>query len=191
MKRCFVGFRIDAPARARLAELQAELRRLPPSAARRLKLEPAENLHATVRFLGPTGDAQVADVVAALAAAARGLTPREVVLQGFAAFPSSARPRVLFAAVSAGRELVSAAAAAADDAVEPLGFPREDRPFTPHVTIARADQPSPDGPLSAWLSAAPREALGHIVATSLVLFESHLGPSGSRHDVLAEVPLGG
>jgi 2'-5' RNA ligase len=191
MKRCFVGLRIDPAARARLVALQGGLRRLPPSAARRLKLEPADNLHATVKFLGPTGDAQVAGIIAALGDVARTLTAREVVLRGLAAFPTLARPRVLFAGVGDGADLVTAAAAATEDAVAALGFPREGRPFTPHVTIARVDQPRPDGPLTDWLAKAPREALGHVLATHLILYESHLASSGATYSVLAEVPLGG
>lgn len=191
MKRCFVGMRVEAATVRRIVEVTAPLRRLSGSAARRIKLVPPENLHATITFLGATGDAQVADVAAALDAVAAGVPPTPVSLAGFGAFPSPARPRVLFAAAGDGREHLAEVAAAVAAAIAELGFAREERPHVPHVTVARVDQPRPNGPLSDWLAAASRDGLGGLVATHLVLFESRMQAPHSIYTSLAELALRG
>jgi 2'-5' RNA ligase len=183
--------RVEPATVRHIVEVTAPLRRLPGSAARRIKLVPAENLHATIKFLGATGDDQVADVTAALDAVAAVLPATPVLLAGFGAFPSPARPRIVFAGAGVGHEHLALVALSVEEAVAALGFPREERVHVPHVTVARVDQARPHGPLSDWLAQAPREGLGALVATHLVLFESRTGAPHSVYTSLAELPLRG
>lgn len=190
MKRCFVGMPIDDEARSALAVAQAGLVRLPPWAARRLRPVPAGNFHATIKFLGATADAQVAELVAGLQEVARRLEPVEATLAGYDAFPNPARPRAVFATIAAGREHVIAIAESVEEAAVILGFPAEERARVPHVTIARVDQARPRGPLTSWLEQAPRAPLGRLLADRLILFESRRGPESSVYVPLAEIELG-
>jgi 2'-5' RNA ligase len=191
VKRCFVGLRIDERAQRRLAEAQATLEQLGKTAARRLRLVPPENFHATLKFLGATADQQVPELTSALAAVARRFEPVEVLIEGFGAFPSPARPRVLFAALGAGRDWAASLAADVDAAAVELSFAREERPHVPHVTLARVEQAKPHGRLSDWLTEALHEPLGRVLTSHLVLFESKLGSDHARYAALCELPLGG
>jgi len=191
MKRCFIALALPPETRERLARLAAGLKRLPRHAAQRLRPVAAANLHVTVKFLGPTADEQVGPVTDALRAVAAKHPLGHATLSGVGAFPSAARPRILFAALSHGHAEVAALAEAVEAAVEPLGFPREGRPHVPHVTLARVEGAKAHGPLTTWLETPPAEPFGPVDTTALVLFESALTPQGSIYTPLAQLPLGG
>ena len=71
-------------------------------AAGRLRWAVTENLHLTMRFLGPTAPARVPEVIAAAEAAVAGVDPIEVRLAGAGAFPSPDRPRVMWLGIDRG-----------------------------------------------------------------------------------------
>ncbi len=190
MKRCFVGMRVDGAAREKLADVAARLARVSRSSARRVKVVPESNWHATIKFLGATGDAQVPELVSLLGDVAATFEPPAATLAGLGAFPSPARPRIVFAAIGDGRDVLTRLALAVEEVVLPLGFAREDREHTPHVTLARVDQPRAQGPLSELIDGAAGEGLGGIVTSHLVLFESTPGKEASVYTPLAEVRLG-
>ncbi len=190
MKRCFIAMTLPDETRRALARVQESLRALPPHAARRLRLTAPRNLHLTVMFLGATPDAQVPAIRDALAAAARRAQPTGAVLAGLGAFPSPSRPRAVFVAVTDGARAVDAIAVEIETALAPLGFAPEERTRVPHVTLARVEGAKHNGPLSAWLAAAPRATYGPLDASRVVLYESVLNPGGSIYTPLATFNLG-
>jgi RNA 2',3'-cyclic 3'-phosphodiesterase len=191
MKRCFVALTLPPETREAVARLAAGLRRLPRTAAQRLRPVAPANLHVTLKFLGSTTDLQVGPIIEALRGVAAASTVARVELCGFDAFPSKTRPRVLFAAIGAGRAEVMALAEVVETAVFSLGFPREQRPPVPHVTLARVEGVKADGPITTWLRTAPTEPLGPVDGASLVLFNSELTSTGSVYTPLVRLPLGG
>ena len=190
MKRCFIAVDLPDETRTRLVRLQQGLRRLPRAAARRLRISPTTNLHVTVQFLGATPEDQVDAIVAALRAVACRHPPITATLSGVGAFPNPDRPRVLFAAVGAGHQGLVTLARDVEHACAALGFPGEDRPYEPHVTLAKAEAPRASGPLTDWLTAHGDEALGPVDGRTLTLYESALGPQGSIYTALARLSLG-
>ena len=74
-----------------------------------------------------------------------------------------------------------------DDLLEPLGFPRERRPFRPHVTLARVKEFHPS--LLRQVACMPREPLGRFRVESIKLKKSTLTPRGAIYEDLAEVAL--
>ena len=106
-------------------------------------------------------------------------------------FPGAARPRVVWAGIVDGlRELVLLAAGIAD-ALEPLGFAPERRPFRGHVTLGRVRSPRGFAPLARELDAAARVTFGRWTASHVVLYRSHLRRTGSVYEALAVLPLAG
>ena len=190
MKRCFIGMRIDALAKESLTAAQEELKKLQPGAARRLRPVPADNFHATIKFLGATADNELPGLVAALAQVASALSPTPATLEGFGAFPSVSRPRAIFAALGQGRGFLVDLTDRVELACAGLNFPKEERARVPHVTVARVEQARVRGPLTDWLHAAPVTLLGHVDTTTLVLYESQRGEPHSRYVPLAELTLG-
>src|SRR5271166_2074651 len=113
--------------------LDALLDRLRPVA--RLKWSPPANLHITTRFIGEWPAERLADLRAALGGIpSHPAIPIHIRNLGF--FPNPHSPRILWAGVEAAPDL-AALASETDHALSPLGLKPEDRPFSPHLTLAR------------------------------------------------------
>ncbi|HET6343692.1 MAG TPA: RNA 2',3'-cyclic phosphodiesterase, partial [Myxococcota bacterium] len=190
MKRTFVALDVPAATRAALCEVQAALRCLREPEAR-IRFTVPEQLHLTLKFLGGTGDAQVAPLLDALEAVAAGMGPLDAQLGGLGAFPSPTRPRALFAAIAHGAERVVALMEAVETACVGLSFAPEPRPRVPHVTLARLSDVVPRGRTCRWLAEAPRRPYGTVDGGALSLYESILRPGGSLYVPLGRFPLPG
>lgn len=132
--RCFIALRLYEADNAELARIIERLRR--EDAA--VRWVPAANLHATLKFLGEVDDGQIEPLRTCL----RDLTPDlRLGLDRLGCFPNAARPRVLWAGLHGDVQQVVDLAAAIDRRTQALGFAREVRAFTPHVTIGRVKAP--------------------------------------------------
>jgi 2'-5' RNA ligase len=171
------------------AALAAEIERL-GSRARGVGWVAPENLHLTLKFLGGIEPPRVERVAAALQATAAAAAPFELALRGVGAFPSPARPRVIWAGVHAGADTVAALAARVDDALGPLDFPRDERPFSAHVTLGRRREPRRDPALAEALAAGAERDFGRFRVEQVTLMRSDLSPNGARYTALAAWPLG-
>jgi 2'-5' RNA ligase len=189
--RLFVAASLDDAVREAAARLLEECReravRLAPRA--RITWAVPDRMHVTIRFIGPVGDGSAAAIRDVLTLPMR-LPPFECTVAGAGAFPGRGQPRVVWAGVTAG----SAQFVALEDEVSrrlaAVGLPREDRPFNPHVTLARvrdADGLRTDRLLDGLTSIT----LGRLDVRSVTLFESRLSPQGATYLPLLETPLGG
>ena len=153
-------------------------------------VQPA-GLHVTMKFLGDVPEDRAAPIGAALDAAVRAARPFEVMLGGIGAFPSSARPRVIWLGV----EIHPALELLANDvekALGPFGFEAELRPFRPHITIGRAKQGARPGRFAAFERLAAGVAYdGSAAVASVDLMESILRLEGAEYDVRHQSFLGG
>ena len=108
---------------------------------------------------------------------------------GLGAFPSATRARVLWAGVMAGDGPLVALAATVDTALASLGFPREARAFSPHITVGRVREPRRAEALATLLSASQTRPFGRVAVDAVTLMRSDLSPRGARYTPLARVPL--
>ena len=115
----------------------------------------------------------------------------DISIAGLGAFPSPARPRVLWAGLREGGDALGALAEAVDVAVARLGFAREDRAFSPHVTLARVREPRRTPALAEALAAGQTQAFGRVSVREATLMRSDLSPRGARYTPLASAPLSG
>lgn len=145
--------------------------------------------HVTLKFLGETDDSAAADVEAAVRRAAAAGAAAPLRLAGLGTF-GGPKPRVVVARVEDPSGALAAAAAALDRELRPLGFTPENRPFSPHVTLARVRSPRN---AAALVEAVRRESggvKGEWRAEELVLYRSTLTPGGAEYEPLARVRLG-
>jgi 2'-5' RNA ligase len=153
---------------------------------------PVESVHLTLKFLGEVDDKLVPKIEEALAAVAAGAKPFPLSLSGCGCFPNARAPRVLWVGLGGGAGEAGALAAAVDEALAPLGFDREKRPFKAHLTIGRAKDPrEAAGTAARKLSqlgefAAPAERL-----TAMSLVKSTLTREGSIYEEIGTWRLGG
>lgn len=150
---------------------------------------PEDNLHVTVKFLGEVDVARAEELCDVLAITLSEIRPFTATLGRGGVFPDLRRPRVLFAGLSEGAERVTEAAARVEKCAEERGFPREDRPFHPHVTVGRVknDRAARDAVTQLALAKIPEISFP---VRSVTLVESELSSAGSRYTIVREAPLG-
>jgi 2'-5' RNA ligase len=183
--RLFVAMDIPEAVRSALAEVAANLRAACPK-ARWVRIE---GIHLTLKFIGETAAEKVAEIKTALASVPS-RPPASLNFRGVGFFPTARRPRVVWAGVETGPDLAELAAAV-DAALHPLGIAREERAFSPHLTLARFDPPRGLEALHAAIDKAGPLEFGGATATEFYLYQSVLKPGGAEYTRLATFPFGG
>ncbi|MGH2453375.1 MAG: RNA 2',3'-cyclic phosphodiesterase [bacterium] len=184
--RIFIAVHLAGALRDEIVRLEERLRQ----AGAPLRWISPESLHFTVRFLGEISPAQLAQVRLATREAAASASPFRLVLRGVGAFPSLARPQVIWIGVHEGSEHLAVISARLDDALARHRFPREKRPYVAHLTITRLKHQRRWGEIVRALSGFKDVPVGAQSVDSLAIMESHLHPKGARYTSLQEVPLG-
>lgn len=191
MIRAFVALLLDDEIRAAVA---AEIDRLRPLSAA-VAWVPAPNLHVTVKFLGQQSDARLAEAGDALAEASAATAPFTMMLRGVGAFPGMHQPRILWVGVAAGAMEARTLHARVEAALEARRFPRDGRPWHPHLTIGRVFDPrrwrrNTSPALHQAIAHAERAELGNLAVSRIALMRSDLSPQGARYRELHTVELG-
>jgi 2'-5' RNA ligase len=147
-------------------------------------------LHLTLKFLGAVAADRVAAVGGAVAEAAVGHGPFALELRGAGAFPTEQRARVVWVGIGAGAAETCGLASSLETALAPLGFAREERPFTPHLTVGRVKAPPRDrAALPRLLAAARDRTWGQALVPAVHLVRSELFPAGPIYSILTTTPL--
>lgn len=149
-----------------------------------------DNLHVTLKFLGSVAPDRLDAIIEAVGRVARAAAPFAVVVQGLGAFPTPARARVIWAGITAGATELAVLAARVEEALAPLGFDRETRAFSAHVTLGRVRAPRRDPRLVCALERAGSAEFGRFEVDRLWLMRSELSPLGARYTPLESWPLG-
>ena len=146
-----------------------------------------ENLHITLRFLGDLDDAAVRSVCDLVIREVGTATAPRARLGPIGAFPNLNRPRVLWVGLAEGQEAVSALAAEVNDALERGGFGEAEKPFRPHLTLARVREGARglETVTGAALPSPPHAAL----LDRICVMKSELHPAGARYTALTEARL--
>jgi 2'-5' RNA ligase len=180
--RLFTGIAIAPEVLKNLEETLNELRPLA-----RLNWSPAGNLHITTRFIGQWPEDRLEDLRQALAAI-QAPDCFDVHVAGFGYFPNPRSPRVLFTNISAGPSLAQLAQSL-NDRLEALGCEKEERPYNPHLTLARIKHENIEG-LRQHLTSMQNTDFGTFAAHQFHLYLSKPGPRGSVYTQLGSWPLG-
>jgi RNA 2',3'-cyclic 3'-phosphodiesterase len=177
--RLFTGIAIGGEVMERLGRLLRELRPLAP-----VNWSPLENLHITTKFIGAWPEERLEELTHALA----GIKPP-------ATFPVTIaglvrKPRMLFAEVHAGPELATLARQV-EESLEPLGVAREQRAYTPHITLARIGD-KPLGGVREHIANMKNPEFGTFQVAEFHLYSSRprAGGSGSVYEILTSFQLG-
>ena len=131
MIRAFIGVRIDPSVAQKISEAQAGLK----DKLSGIRWVGLENLHFTLKFLGPVEETKEKLIAEALEKAAQPFPRFAILARGVGVFPDIRRARILWVGLEGGK--LAALAAGVEAALEPLGFAREKREFRPHLTIGR------------------------------------------------------
>lgn len=147
-----------------------------------------DNQHLTLKFLGTTPSDRLAAVMRVVELVARGRDASDVSFTQLGAFPSTRRARVLWIGLDDPRSLLANLASDLNRSFQPLGYPVEDRAFTPHLTLARFKVPAR---VEGLLPHVATDDLDPWRVEKVTLFRSRLHPKGARYEELQSFELGG
>jgi 2'-5' RNA ligase len=186
--RLFVAVEIGAPVRraalATIDELRERTARLAPRA--RMTWLTDERLHITVRFIGHVDDARGEAIRIALEAPLDAPS-FDLTVEGIGAFPPRGAPRVFWAGLTAGREGLLRLERSVSARLAEL-VPAEDRPYAPHLTLARVKEPAGLARASLFDGLTDR-LLGRVRVEAITLFESRLSSKGPTYLPLLQTML--
>jgi 2'-5' RNA ligase len=193
--RLFIGIDLDPDLRTRIERFIEGVQGFATNA----RWMRAESLHVTLKFIGERPQEHVEALTQRLRRVESGSF--ELRFTGYGFFPTVKAPRVFWIGIQADAHLAELAANI-DAATSELGIPREDRPYSPHLTLARAGGRSGapnwrkgDAPNAAFsvlekrLAAMGELDLGRMTAREFILYQSELSPRGSQYTKLQRFPL--
>lgn len=190
--RAFIAIELPQDILAQLGQLQAQLKAaLPRGSVRWVR---PEGIHLTLKFLGEVPQSQLDLIKSALAEVGRRSPPFTFGVGQAGCFPNAHRPRVVWIGVQEPGNWLNRLQRAVESAMTPLGYPPENRSFTPHLTLGRVDRNVSLGDLrkiGEGVLQARIGAVGQASAETVALIQSHLKPTGAEYAVLMRAPLAG
>lgn len=193
--RLFIALDIDDDIRERITRFVDGVQGFAPDA----RWAKPESLHVTLKFIGEQPETAIERIKGTLSTIAGQAV--EIQLRGYGFFPTTKSARVFWLGMEAGPQLQSLASAV-DAKMALLGVPKEERAFSPHLTLARGPSSSGsprwrkgDAPnhtfqhLQEKLAALPSPEFGTMTAREFFLYQSQLSPKGSKYTKLAAFAL--
>lgn len=188
--RSFVAIELNTATRRALTTLQRDLAaRMPPQSIRWIA---PESLHVTLQFLGDVPAEKIAPIVEALRRVCTDIPAFSFDLVGLGVFPDPRRPRIVWVGVHEPQGVLATLHQRVGQVLSPLGFPPEERAFTPHLTIGRAARHASPADLRAVGEQITRLDVGLIETVPvehIVLMKSDLRPDGAVYTPQAVLPL--
>ncbi|MDI6829393.1 MAG: RNA 2',3'-cyclic phosphodiesterase [Armatimonadota bacterium] len=183
--RTFIAVLLPSEVRSRLAEVEKRL----IAAGADVKWVPEENFHITLKFLGGLEESKLNAVANAVSEALESTSKFEILLEGAGAFPRSSSPRVIWVGVKSGEDRLRDIAGRIETSLEKLGFQREGRPFSGHVTLGRVRTPRGLPRLREAIDELKDEFIGTVMIDSVAVMKSDLHPTGPTYTALRLVEL--
>ena len=177
--RTFVAIDIPSDIRLKIAEFINALR----PGANNVRWTKPEAMHITLKFLGEVTAAQLETIKMSLASV-RADAPFDLTIEGAGCFPNERSPRVLWLGVEGGAALQELAERV-EKCLQPLGFAKEDRPYSAHLTLGRVREPGEIVAVQKVLRQGKQLAFGSFTANQFFLYESRPSAGGSLYLKLA------
>jgi 2'-5' RNA ligase len=186
--RTFIGVEVGADIRQNAVALQQSLAKTGAD----VNWVPAGNLHVTLLFLGEVDDRELHAISRAMAGAAAGEPPFALRVSGVGAFPNLRRPKTVWAGIADGAAELARLHRLLEPPLLDLGaYRREDRPYSPHLTLGRVKSEADGQALAPVLVKHADWTGGRTTVGEVVLFASDLRREGPVYTVLARGELAG
>lgn len=189
-RRLFVAVPLDPTAVAAVGALIHAVQAVAlPVGMRGVRWVRMDGLHLTLRFLGPTPEPRIASTAGAMAAAAAGTPSIDGRLAGVGTFPGTGRPRAIWIGVGQGGDELATLADRLTSELREVGWELDDRPFRPHLTLARSDGLAAGSVVADRLAAALGARSVPFLVDRVTLFESVTGGGPARYVPVSDVEL--
>ena len=151
-----------------------------------LKPVERENIHLTLKFLGNLSAPKLGEIKSALAQVT--FPPFSIEIKGAGVFPNLKRINVIWVGIGEGWSQIELIFEQTEKLLHQLGFSRETRPFSPHITVARVKSGRKRDEIAAFIGHLTDESFGTFNVESVRVKQSVLSPSGPKYSTLFEVP---
>ena len=189
--RVFLAIELSDQVRNALADLVAELRRAHIQGLR--AIDP-QGIHLTLKFLGNVSEARIEPIISDVSRVVSKHRSFSVALDGVGVFPNKSRTRVLWVGLGGDLPALHELHQGVEAALHGLGFAREKREFSPHLTVGRIRDGAPASDrhrAAEALFGAPLDSNAQTEVDSVSLIRSILLPQGAKYHRLAHMPLAG
>ncbi len=187
MIRVFLAVELSSDIQEKLAHLQQQLQKtLPP-----INWVRPESIHLTLKFLGYVEPSRVSQLLSVLEPVGEKRETFSIDVQRLGVFPQVKHPRILWVGLTGNIQALNDLVLEIEITLEPLGFPPEEKPHHPHLTLARIKREN------AKVGSVIRQTevlesvqhLGTLAIDRFTLIQSDLGSSGARYTPLWTVPF--
>ena len=184
--RAFIAIAVSEPVLNSCEEIMARLRNLNVHG----RFSKTESIHLTLQFLGNIEEDQIVRIAQVLEQAGSGVDPFDLEVGRLGVFPHLTHPRVVWIGVEPVDGLMKLQSKI-QQGLEPLGFPKENRDFHPHLTLLRLKSRKNLRPLAQYIETeGPGLRAGVIQAEQIHLYQSILKPQGAEYRQLLTFGLG-
>jgi 2'-5' RNA ligase len=184
MIRCFFALPLPGAFYDEIRRVQGVLRSEPAD----VKWVRPEGVHLTIQFIGDAPEADIGPLAEGAGRAVRNLAPPVLTIEQAGVFPNARRPRVLWLGLGGDLDALAAIHRAVVQSSAALGYPPEDRPFTPHLTLGRVRSGQGMADLMTRLAnLQPRPLV--FTASELILYQSTLKPNGAVYTPLGRMKI--
>jgi RNA 2',3'-cyclic 3'-phosphodiesterase len=187
--RSFIAIELSEDARKALGIIQDSIKK---PYRKYLKWVSPSSIHLTLKFLGNIKPDKIDGITEAVKKSCAGINRFDLQITGLGVFPNPKAPRVLWANLKGDIDTLIKLQQLIDDNLLPLGFTREKRPFSPHLTLARINDsagPQERTEIEIIVSNDINTAITSIHVEAVSLMRSTLLPTGAVYTQLANVPL--
>ncbi|MFA5260885.1 MAG: RNA 2',3'-cyclic phosphodiesterase [Candidatus Omnitrophota bacterium] len=184
--RSFIAVELDKTLQAGLHQIQEHLQTCHPD----VKWVKPDDIHLTLKFLGDVPVTTIQTIIKQLPSFVAGIRPFELILNTVGAFPRIKQPRVIWAGVPEGQaHPILQLAEAIEKGARDLGFEKENKTFTAHVTMGRVRSTKNIKPLAEMLAQCEIPDTLTQTVQSVSLLKSTLKPQGPVYEVLSTTML--
>lgn len=183
--RTFIAIEIPDRIKQEMAKVQERLRQAGVEAG----WTRPEGIHLTLKFLGEVRESRVKEIMSALETAASGTGIFRLEVAGAGAFPNAKNPRVVWLGVEGELDQLSGLQAAVEKAMSGLGFDRDERGFTPHLTVGRVKLIRSREQWAAALDEVKNIRISGFDVTGVSLMKSELRRGGAVYTEIGRLDL--
>jgi len=181
----FRGFiAIDVGSIPKIVEFENEIRKTDAD----VKLVEPENIHITLRFLGDTDEQIIEDIEKIIKNSVSEIKPFNVQLNGTGVFPNPSYVRVVWIGMQ-NSEQIAEISSRINERITSLGFEKEKRKFSPHLTISRVKSAKNKDQLLNVVEKYSDVEFADLTINSVCLKKSDLTPKGPIYTTLKEVKI--